>query len=401
MIYDTTNNLDSSFYLKSNFNKNFVGDNYYIYSLQEKRSEQWLYRSNLIDIDEENEKQLTYSCHFPIYTPIEAVIQTAKDDKGKEIGDDWKLLSFERLDYNSRIGKRYRFSLDFNEFPNMTEEEKYKKASIWITVNKNSNSFGSNILVQRCTSSLTFIGSSSLEEGKIKLEEIHHEPCILSNNMNYINLYYNQVLNLPQSDLYAIMQLNYYTNFIKINDRFFIGNVNKNDKENNEIYLVKAINKFQEDKTTFGTVDCFSIESIPLVYVALDKTGVSSSDDFDKGIAEGTTIYKVEKEIELHDEIYIKIERETDKDSGNNILLSQEAIYICEVYLNGEILDVEVDFSANLPVDNQEEYYSFELIGKNRFKIKNKKACNKKNLIITCSYRDKSIEYKIKLGGFY
>lgn len=398
MIYDTTNNLDSSIFLKANLKKNFVDDNYYIYSLQEKRSEQWLYRSNVIDIEEEKEKQDKYSYNLPFYSPIEAVIQTAKDDKGQEIGDDWKLLSFENLNYNSRVGKRYRFSLDFEEFPLMSEEEKYKNSSIWITVNKNSNSVGSNILVQRCNSFLTLAGSKSLKEGEINIVETHYEPCILQTNMNYINLFYNQVLNLPQSDCYAIMQLNYYTNFIKINDRYFIGNVDSEDLENNHIYSVKAINKFQEDKTTFGAIQENNISSIPLIYIALDKSPISSSDNCKTRIAERTTIYKVEDELELYNEIYLKIENE-EKDK--NLLLSEEKIYTCNAYKNGKKLDVVINFKVDLPVSNQNEYYEFIRIGKNQFSVKNKKTCNKANLSIICSYDKEEIEYQIKLGGFY
>lgn len=395
MVYDTTNNLNSSIYLKSNFNKNFIGDNYYISSLQEKRSEQWQYRSNVIDIEEEEEKQIEYSYNPPIYTPIEAVIQTAKDDKGKEMGDDWKLLSFERLDYDSRIGKRYRFSLDFKDFPLMNEEEKYKKSSIWITINKNSNSVGSNILVQRCNSVLTLGGSSSLE--KIKIEELHYEPCILQTNMNYINFFYNQVLNLPQSDCYAIMQLNYYTNFIKINDRFFIGNPDEFDKENNHLYTVKAINKFQEDKTTFGAIYNKSINDIPLIYIALDKSSISEYDDVKNRLAERPAVYLIGNQLELNGKIYLKIENEND----NILLLSQEEIYTCNVYKNGKILDVDIRFEANLPVDNQEDYYEFGKISKNQFIVRNKKACNKVNLIVTCFYDGEMIDFPIKLGGFY
>ena len=73
-IIDTTNIIDSSIHLKAQLKHNMVGDNYYLEDLQEKRNSDWEYRYNVIDIEEELNKQCDYSKELPCYTPIDAVI---------------------------------------------------------------------------------------------------------------------------------------------------------------------------------------------------------------------------------------------------------------------------------------------------------------------------------------
>ena len=103
-IIDTTNVVESSMFLKSKVKKNMVGDNYYINSLQHKINNEWLYRSNLIDIEEEINRQNYYTKEKPNYTPIEVVIQTVIGDKGIKLSDDWKKIVFRDLKYPNPLG---------------------------------------------------------------------------------------------------------------------------------------------------------------------------------------------------------------------------------------------------------------------------------------------------------
>ena len=75
-VIDTTDVVESSIFLKSKLKKNMVGDNYYIESLQHKINNEWLYRYNLVDIEEENNRQNHYTKDKPLYTPIDVVIQS-------------------------------------------------------------------------------------------------------------------------------------------------------------------------------------------------------------------------------------------------------------------------------------------------------------------------------------
>ena len=60
-VYDTSNTIDTSIHMKAKLDKNRVGSNYYIENFQNKRNSEWLMRYNVIDIEEELEKDKTYS----------------------------------------------------------------------------------------------------------------------------------------------------------------------------------------------------------------------------------------------------------------------------------------------------------------------------------------------------
>ena len=54
-VYNTTDYTDVSPYLKSKLSKNFVGDNYWIESFQNKMDKVWDYATNVVDIEESQE----------------------------------------------------------------------------------------------------------------------------------------------------------------------------------------------------------------------------------------------------------------------------------------------------------------------------------------------------------
>ena len=57
-ILNTTDIVDSSIMLKARLKHNMVGDNYYIQNLQYKRDQDWEYRYNTVDIEEEKDRQV-------------------------------------------------------------------------------------------------------------------------------------------------------------------------------------------------------------------------------------------------------------------------------------------------------------------------------------------------------
>ena len=123
-LFDTSNIIDNSIFLKAKLDKNMVGENYYIENLQDKRNQDWEYRYNVVGIEEELEKQIFYSSNEPTYSAIDAVITSVKSDRGQDLGTDWANLAFKNLKHPSKIGTRYRFSLDFPNMEDMTEEER-------------------------------------------------------------------------------------------------------------------------------------------------------------------------------------------------------------------------------------------------------------------------------------
>lgn len=129
-LYNTSDTIDSSIYLKAKLDKNMVGSNWYIENLQHKRNLDWYARYNVVDIEEELNKQVTYTKDNPNYSPIEVAIRNVKQINGVELGVGWANIAFRDLKHPAKIGSRYRFSLDFPDMTNMSEDEKRYKTNI-------------------------------------------------------------------------------------------------------------------------------------------------------------------------------------------------------------------------------------------------------------------------------
>lgn len=407
-IYDTSNTIDNSIFLKAKLKKNMVGDNYYIENLQDKRNADWEYRYNRVDIEEELDKQIAYTSEFPTYTQVETVISNVKTDKGEDLGSDWAHLAFKDLKHPSGTGYRYRFSLDFPNMKAMTEEEKHFTTSIWIAVNKAPIRAGNSCTVRRCNTALTLVGSPSYEYSNIT--EVHYEPCIIENDLKYNQIYYNLSVPVPQAEFYATMQLNYFSNAIKINDRFLLGTMDTNIKEGNHAYKVKAVIK-ADTSHTFVRDSKDEIESTDLVVVALDKDAISPDDNFENRIASQASMYLVDtkKDRPMIDGEY-KIISEDMIDFNDELFQTEEKTYeIKLVKLKDGITywidDAEFTYTIELPgilEKNWGNYFEF-LSENNKFTVKNLKPCNRGLLKINCvnpSTQESSI-FQIKLNGFY
>ena len=201
-VINTSNVIDSSMLTKAKLPVNLSMENHYTQDLQAKRSSDFYYRYNVIDLEEENTKITTYTTQKPYYTATQAVIQTAKEDWGKDLSDDWRRLSFEKMDSIRRLGKRYRFGYEFEKISLMTEDEKDYNASIWITINVNTSSSSADVVARRCNTNIIFCGSPTLEYTNIT--ETHCEPVILESNIQYTSYYKSMVLDTVSGDAYLI-----------------------------------------------------------------------------------------------------------------------------------------------------------------------------------------------------
>lgn len=384
-VIDTTNLLDSAMLTKAKLPINFSTQNHYIEDLQEKRTADFYYRSNVITLEEEKEKDVTYTIIKPYYTPLQAIIQTVKDDKGKEMSDDWKRLAFERIDHKRRLGKRYRFGYEFEKFPSMTEEEKEFNSSIWITINLNSNSTSTDAVVRRCNTNVLLTGSPTL--GYDNITEIRKEPVILESNIQYTSYYKSMVLDVVSGDAYLIAQLNYFTNFIKINDRLIIGNTSSSSRDNNAAYRVKYLNKFASD-STFKVGYDVNLGSVPIVIMSLEKDVVMAEDNLVDRVAQRAPLYKVVSEQTEVGEYRIEY-----SDTYNDlIMLGATNKYEVKMY-NG-LIENESALNVQAKLINKDgsifdgensSYYDLVQIDGNHFSIKNKQQFNKGVLEITCS----------------
>lgn len=420
-VIDTTNVVESSIFLKSKVKKNMVGDNYYIDSLQHKINNEWLYRYNLIDIEEENTRQNCYTKEKPNYSPIDVVIQTVITDKGIKLAEDWKKLVFRNLKHLNPLGKRFRFSLDFEKNVEYTEAEKEIESSIWLTVNKDSASPTKGIVVRRCNTNIVIGGSPTLSYDDI--EEYHKEPAILEDDFKYINLYYNDRVNLPNAEIYLTMQYNYFTRGIKINDRIVIGDVDLEDKKNNSVFKVKAVEKFLS-RSTFKVGTNLSESDVSLVVLALDKdVHNNTEEDFEHRLAKQSPLYKVSKDNETipedtNDTEVIPPNEENEnldnysivfeEDIPSKLLQGEEIIITCNLYNNGiKIDDIEFEVESDLlGTEKDSLYYSIEQTSTNVFVLTNNRPYlnNKLSLDFRCVAPDNEAYIRtvnLTLGGFY
>lgn len=399
-----------------------VGDNWYIQNLQDKRNKDWEYRYNVVNIEEELKKQINYTKELPCYTPIQAVIQSVKNDRGKSIGDDWASLSFKDLQHPNNIGYRYRFDFDYEgegmqDLSVMSEEEKYYNTSIWLAVNKSGISPGNSLVVRRCNTNVALVGSPTRDYNDIT--EVRYEPAVLENELKLINIYYNQTTVIPQAEWYMTMQLNYFTNFIKINDRMIIGGVDLEDASNNTVFKVKAIVK-ANSKRTFAKFGSYELNNIPLIIIGLDRDLTGEQDNFYHRIAVQSPLYPVQElpeRYDIPDDDYII---EISNPDNMNILLGETIEKEVKLANSFEQIYSNMKFTPELlgvPEEQWIRYFTFDVLydeyGVTKgFKIKNLKKYNDNYLVIRCVAQDgrkdtgKNLDvlkkdFYFELGGFY
>lgn len=442
-VFDSTDKF-SVFEPKSRVYKNMSENNYYLKNIQNKINDDWKYRYNIVDIEEEKE------FGSESYDSIEVKIQNVYDEKLKKtLSDDWKKINFKDIQYPISLGQRYRFSLDFNE-----KDQSLKDKSIWITLNVNKTSPTSGGILRRCDSFITIVSDKG---------DIHYEPVCLDTDFKYSSIYYDLSISIAQGEVYAIMQYNKYTKSLKINNRFIIGPVDTVDRHNNTVYKIKALRRYQGLNT-------FDLNSIPLVFFALEKDDISPNDDLEKRIASQNGKYREEdfiqkdidliydnektiirvipeepEEIEVAEEEKIDINTEEDQipedvdgSSDNSILrdaadeilsykgeelkievttqdgtsiderilLNETKTYYCYLYKDDIQIKTPISVETDLlSTDKDAYYYEFIKDNDNSFSILNKKMYLKDELKIRCYCEDidnnilAEKEFLVSLGG--
>jgi hypothetical protein len=341
-------------------------------------------------------------------------------EAGKKLAEDWKKIVFQNLKHPNSLGKRFRFSLDFEKNIEYTEAEKEKESSIWIAVNRENAKPTNSLVIRRCNTNFIIAGSPTLSYDDIK--EYHAEPAVLDDDFKYINIYYNDRVNVPNAEIYLTMQYNYFTRGIKINDRLLIGDVDLENKKNNNVFKVKAVEKFRS-LSTFKVGTDLANSDVALVVIALDKDTLNTDEeDFENRVAKQCPLYKI-KDIEIDDE------EETKDDTNNNgeteeitdnyhiefeeeipkkILQDEQLNITCNLFNNNIKID-EVVFEVESDLIGTEKdslYYSLEQNSINNFTLLNKRAYlnNKLLLNFTCLLPngEKSVKaIELILGGFY
>lgn len=369
-------------------------NNIYRKRLQQKIDKEWHMRGNLVTIEEEINRQGVYTQEYPTYTPIEIVPGSVKTDTGTAMGYDWCRARFRDCQYPVQIGKRYRFNWDWKSNSKLTEEEKRIQSSIWLTVNFTPPSPTASAILRRCNSNIAFGGSTDFSDKNIT--EIHYEPCILDTQFKYINLYYNHTLNVPQAQIYVIMQYNYFTQWLRINDRFLIGDTFDDKSRNtNSAFLIKAIDKFSTS-STFSINTSEILADVPLILMALDRdVEYSEKDNVNTRLASDCAKYLVPSEIPVEPGVSVlKIE------GTPFIAMGETETFSANVILDGVIQSTPITFSLELENSaNPSLYFKSVVIG-NSISIENLRIYTKGRLKLTASSDGLSNTIYIELGGY-
>lgn len=214
--------------------------------------------------------------------------------------------------------------------------------------------------------------------------------------------------------------MNYFTNCIKVNNRLILGGTDMMDRENNSVFMVKAVVKSTSTKT-FAKAGSNGIEDIPLVVLALDKADGDKQDDYENRIPVNAPMYFVPQE-EPIGEYYITIGEEKngkediDREAIHTLVMGETDTFYPRLILNDTTIETKFNIEAKLngiKVENWKNYFTLVENEDGSFSITDVKMCNRGNLevVISCEVSDnvqgrsapQKIEatYKFKLGGFY
>lgn len=375
-VVDTTNILDNSMYLKAELKDDFNKENYYLSSLQHKINAEWDYRYNKIHLSEEK------VFGSEVFYPTEAVMTNVYSDTLKKVlSDDWKRLTFKDITHPLKLGQRFKFAIDLS--PDEIDQ------SVWIDINQQTLAATASCIIRRCDATLNMISSDK--------QQYHYEPCIIEDDFKVINTYYDVAINTPQAQIYAIAQYNNYTKKIKVNQRFILGETDLEDRENNLVFKVKAVNKFKSTAT-------YDEKRNSLIMIALDRDNAGEDDDLVNRIAKNCPIFSAEtsrkddnindninddinQDVDITDEYRIEVKAIDNSDITEKILLNEEKTFEVICYKNNEKIDnVNVNIKVDLLSTEKDNYYYDLVVNNNIFTIRNKKTYVKDKLEICCSF---------------
>lgn len=394
-VFDTTNYIDTSQHLKSKLNKNFLSDNYWIESYQNKINKSWQFATDVADIEESIETFDKHNVLNPIfqYRQIEVRIMSVHDPKGLKLSDDFKKIVYQDSNHPLRLGQKYKF--DLRNFANPTEINK----SVWLNVNFDKLIMGSSAILRRCNGTLGFLVDNKTQEW--------YEPAIIENEFSYTNNDFNSVVKMAQDELYVTVQSNKYTNDINISDRFIIGALDFDDITKNTSYKVKAVHRIGTDST-------FKTNEISLIKLVLGLDTINPQTDLvtidDNGTPHYIADYYIQKEQSGNnnesdpdenistDNYYLQITPVVDM-----IPEGESQNFECFLKKDQETVETLLTFKFDLPLTDKEElYYSAIVNDNNHFTVHNLHKYFKSDLIVTITapaeYQIKPLIFEVQLG---
>lgn len=316
--------------------------------LQAKINETWWMASDNYEIQIESIRGTRQ------FVPIICRINHAINPKtGLNLGDDFKVLNF--FDMDSPITMGYRFIFD---------------NSWWIVTNTdNYNSPTKSVVVRRCNNVIKYIHNGKVIE----------EPCIIDYATKYSNVYYNDVVDIPQGTIEVICQNNENSVRVHYNDRFIFGQ---------DVYKVKVVKDYLREET-------FRDNSNPLITFSMYVDIKSPYDDFENGIASMDEYNTNTTPIV------------SDKGTEIRINPTQAQLILNEVVkYNVQLYDGDVPTGAKfefIPSGVPEECYELKVLDGNNVTIRNLKSYFKNKLKITCKVIGSEIykDFEVLLKGLY
>ena len=176
----------------------------------------------------------------------------------------------------------------------------------------------------------------------------------------------------------------YFTNNIKINDRFVFDVTDLDVRENNHVYKVKSIVK-STAKNTFVKNQKDAVKNTDLIIIALDRDMVAPDDNLETRVAESATIYKAGPQEDMYG-----YDMRLHEPYSDVVLLADTENYEVNVFYNNEEVD-DTTFSIEASLENIEEecwdqYFEFTTIGRHRFSIKNLQTYSDGKLIVKITW---------------
>ena len=364
----------NSYNMLSQTPKNYVKDNYYLRTLQDKVDADWEYRPNRVDIEEESVRGSLE------YVPMEAVVQSVRNDKGEKVSEDIMRLVFRDIRYSSKIGTKYRFSFNFDlEEP---DEDKF----IWLVTNREELTPTASSVITRCNGT---IASTYKDENGVN--QIHYEPVISATALSSTNFHFDEAIVTAKADLTMIVQYNQYTMNYYINQRFIVGP--------NQVYKVSAI----QNTNSLAT---FKPEDIGLMVLYANFDQLSEQDNLETRLAYNKPEEQINPSVpDSGNGAVLKI---TEPSPLPTELYSEPIIFKAGLYFV-DTLDPNTEISIECDLDVNTDplkYFDFEKIDGNSFMLRRKKIINR-NLKVKVyieaaqspSGEEMSQEFELFLGG--
>lgn len=314
--------------------------------LQNKVDSTWWMASNNYEIEEE------VGFGTKNFAPVVCRVTKAIEPKtGLNLGDDFKRLIFFDIKKIVKMGMRFRFS-----------------DSWWIVSNTtNYNSTTVACIVRRMNNVLKFIHNGNLIE----------EPCVVEYAVKYSNIYYNDLVDIPQGTSDIIVQNNEFSRLIDYNHRFVLGS---------EVYKIKVIKDYLRQNT-------FDKDSVPTIMLSIYLDVKAPDDDFVNGIASLSSHNINENPTPPEIGYAINI-----NPTYRDILIGETIEYECILFKDGVATDETFVFSySGVPAAN----FDFVVIDGNRFSIHNKQEYFGGPLIVNCENPNSSRQFNMLLRRLY